>query len=99
MAVASDQGKGLVAHIKKGLGAHAAPDVFHVMHDLWKGLGRPLAASLSAPEQALEAARSTLARCQQSKADYWADWRRPPERFCLLYRPGSPRCSAWARRG
>lgn len=41
----SDEGKGLLSHVKDGLGAHHGPDLFHVQHDLSKATVLALASS------------------------------------------------------
>jgi hypothetical protein len=33
----SDEGKGLINHVTKGLNGHHSPDLFHVMHEISKG--------------------------------------------------------------
>ena len=54
--VTSDEGKGLVAHVTQGLGAHHAPDLFHVQHELSKATAAPLAALERAAKRAVDAA-------------------------------------------
>lgn len=39
----SDEGRGIVHHVKKDLGAHHSPDLFHVQHELVKGTSVALA--------------------------------------------------------
>ena len=39
----SDEGRGLLRHVQEGLGAHHSPDVFHVQHELVKGVSLALA--------------------------------------------------------
>ncbi len=34
----SDEGKGLLAHVREGLGAHHSPDLFHLQREIAKGL-------------------------------------------------------------
>lgn len=39
----SDEGKGILHHVKTDLGAHHSPDVFHVQHEIVKGTSAVLA--------------------------------------------------------
>jgi hypothetical protein len=48
----ADEAAGLAAHAT-AIGAHHAPDVFHVQHPLWQALARPLHQSLERPAAAL----------------------------------------------
>ncbi len=57
--VASDEGRGLLAHIRHGLGAHQAPDLFHVQRELWKATTRPLASLVDKSAAALAGAEET----------------------------------------
>jgi len=50
--VGADEAPGLVAHAA-AIGAHHAPDVFHVQHPLWQSLVRPLYQRLEAPAAAV----------------------------------------------
>ena len=54
--VTSDEGKELVAHVTQGLGAHHAPDLFHVQHELTKATAAPLATRERAAQRAVDAA-------------------------------------------
>ncbi len=42
----SDEGKGIVHHVKKDLVAHHSPDVFHVENEIVKGTSTPLASKI-----------------------------------------------------
>jgi hypothetical protein len=66
----SDEGKGLLAHVREGLGAHHSPDVFHVQHELCRGVSAALGTQVRRAEQALEAAR-TETEAQQAQAQAW----------------------------
>ena len=76
----SDEGKGILHHVKKGLGAHHSPDIFHVQHEIVKGTSGPLAKKTQMARQALEKASEQVNRCIDKKVDY--DSREP--------RPGRP---------
>jgi hypothetical protein len=56
----SDEGKGIVRHIKTELGAHHSPDVFHVQHEISCGTAAPLAARVRAAQADLEQASAKL---------------------------------------
>jgi DNA segregation ATPase FtsK/SpoIIIE-like protein len=74
----SDEGRGLLHHVKKDLGIHHSPDLFHVQHELVKGTSGALASKVrqatrtvekaptSVAHQALETATQQQARAQQS---------------------------------
>ncbi|MCP4342007.1 MAG: hypothetical protein GY799_24780 [Desulfobulbaceae bacterium] len=76
----SDEGKGILHHVKKGLGAHHSPDIFHVQHEIVKGTSGPLAKKTQMARQTLEKASEHVNRCIDRKVDY--DSREP--------RPGRP---------
>lgn len=74
----SDEGRGLLHHVKKDLGIHHSPDLFHVQHELVKGTSGALASKVRqaaktvekaptpAAKQALERATQQQQRVQQS---------------------------------
>jgi len=76
----SDEGKGILHHVKKGLGAHHSPDIFHVQHEIVKGTSGPLARKTKKAQLTLEKASEEVNRCIDKKIDY--DSREP--------RPGRP---------
>lgn len=77
----SDEGRGLLHHVKKDLGIHHSPDLFHVQHELVKGTNGALASKVRqatktvekaptpAAKQALERATQQQQRVQQSLRD------------------------------
>jgi hypothetical protein len=66
----SDEGKGLLAHVRAGLGAHHSPDVFHVQQELSRATSVALAGQVRQAEQAqTEAAAQTEA--QRAEAEAW----------------------------
>jgi hypothetical protein len=80
--VATDEGRGLVAHVKRGLGVLSAPDLFHAMRDVWKALARPLRQSLKATLEALEQAEAATTAWREHRDDYASKARgpgRPPQ--------------------
>lgn len=42
----SDEAKGIISHVNKGLGAHHSPDLFHILQDIHKGTGPSLRAQI-----------------------------------------------------
>ena len=65
----SDEGKGILHHVKHDLGVHHSPDVFHVQHELIRGTSMALASKTSKAGKALEQASKDLRR-QQSKQPF-----------------------------
>lgn len=77
----SDEGRGLLHHVKKDLGLHHSPDLFHVQHELVKGTSGALASKVRqatktvekaptpAAQQALERANQQQQRVQQRIRD------------------------------
>lgn len=47
----SDEGKGLICHVTKGLNCHHSPDLFHVMYEISRGTGAPLSAAIRKAEK------------------------------------------------
>jgi len=66
----SDEGKGIVHHVKNHLGAHHAPDVFHVQHEIVKGTSAVLASKKKKSEIALSKVSGEVERCIEEKEDY-----------------------------
>jgi hypothetical protein len=59
----SDEGKGILRHVREDLGIHHSPDVFHVQRDCYKATSGPLARSRRQAEEALQKASKAI--CQQ----------------------------------
>jgi hypothetical protein len=76
---ASDEAKGLLAHIRDGLGAHQAPDLWHMQHELAKAACRPLCALRRAAASALSHAQEETAAWRAEQSAYWSN-PRPPGR-------------------
>lgn len=66
----SDEGKGILHHVKKGLGAHHSPDIFHVQHEIVKGTSGPLAKKTQKARLILEKASEEVNRCIDNKVKY-----------------------------
>ncbi len=63
----SDEGRGLLSHVKEDLGAHHSPDVFHVQHELVKGTSGALASKKRQAEEAVVKAAKQASRHQKKK--------------------------------
>lgn len=77
----ADEASALATHAAE-LGAHHAPDVFHVQNPLWRALARPLIKSLERPEKRLEEATASTQSWRNRWADHCAGQRsvgRPPD--------------------
>lgn len=64
-----DEALGLAAHATQ-IGAHHAPDVFHVQHPLWQALVQPLVTSLEGPAAKLELAVADTATWREHHRRY-----------------------------
>jgi Family of unknown function (DUF6399) len=74
----SDEAKGLCRHVQTDLGAHHAPDLFHLQHEAAKATGLPLARQVKAAEQALTDAQARVEQQYQARTAY--ESHRPPGR-------------------
>jgi hypothetical protein len=70
----SDEGKGLLCHVEAHLGAHHSPDVFHVQHELVKGVSGALASKARKAEGAACEAKEKVNRLQK-------DWEEDTDRL------------------
>jgi len=61
----SDEAPGLLAYVAQHLGAHHAPDLFHVQHELSKAVVAPMAVKQRAAAKAVAQAEETLKRVQE----------------------------------
>jgi hypothetical protein len=75
--VTSDQGSGLLNHVKKGLGVHHSSDIFHVSHEIGKGTSGPLASEIRRAEQTFLAEEKQVERIKSTKHCYDNQERRP----------------------
>jgi hypothetical protein len=78
----SDEGKGLLAHVREGLGVHHSPDLFHLQREISKGLCPRLNADLRGAQRLHEAAVKATEAWQRA-----ADLH---EHFPETRRPGRP---------
>jgi len=78
----SDEGKGLLHHVKEDLGVHHSPDLFHPQHELVKGTSIALASRKRKAEKAVHETGEEVRRHQEEKEAYWCGKRglgRPPD--------------------
>lgn len=73
----SDEARGLCHHIQEDLGAHHSPDLFHVQHEIVRGMGAPLGAKKRQAEKGVEKAAQQLGRQQEAQQAYHQEPRRP----------------------
>jgi len=73
----SDEGKGLINHVTKGLKAHHSPDLFHVLYEISKGTSVALASAVRNADKdheiCIQATRDEL----EAKAKYESLEKRP----------------------
>ena len=74
----SDEGLGIKKHVKKGLGAHHSPDLFHVQQELVKGPSVALAGQKRRADKDANSATEKLSRHQEKKASYLNEKKPPP---------------------
>ncbi len=66
----SDEGKGLIHHVTKGLNGHHSPDLFHVMYEISRGTGAPLSAKIRKAEKEHENSKKKVLDAQKNKDNY-----------------------------
>lgn len=77
----SDEGKGIISHVEKGLGAHHGPDVFHVQQEVSRAVSGSLAGKIRKAEKEVTQAEQKVAKQEAAKKNYDAQKRgagRPP---------------------
>lgn len=75
----SDEGRGILHHVKNDLGAHHAPDVFHVQHEVVKGTSAVLASKKKKAENGLKQEVEAVDRCLKEQ-EYYENGRSKPGR-------------------
>ena len=75
----SDEGRGIMSHVKNGLGAHHAPDVFHVQQEVSRATSGSLAGKIRQAEKEVERAEQKVKQEEAAKEKYAAQ-KRPPGR-------------------
>lgn len=78
--VTSDQGSGLLNHVKNGLGVHQSPDIFHVSYEIGKGTSGPLASKIRRAERALLTEEKQVEKIYNKMRCYDDNERRPKGR-------------------
>jgi hypothetical protein len=73
----SDEGKGLIYHVTKGLNGHHSPDLFHVMYEISRGTGAPLSAGIRKAEKEHEKSVKTVHDALKSKEAFESLDKRP----------------------
>ena len=73
----SDEGKGIVHHVEKDLGAHHSPDVFHVQNEVVKGVSAALAAKKKTAEKDVERAEKDVEKKIAEKKAYFSRKQQP----------------------
>ena len=63
----SDEGRGLLRHVKKDLGVHHSPDLFHVQQELVRGTSVALASRKRRAEEAVAKAAKQGSRHQEEQ--------------------------------
>jgi uncharacterized protein DUF6399 len=66
----SDEGRGIISHVKKGMGAHHAPDVFHVQQEISRASSGSLCAKVRKAEGDVEKAGQEVRKQEQAKEKY-----------------------------
>ena len=66
----SDEGKGLIHHVTKGLNAHHSPDLFHVMYEISRGTSAPLSARIRKAEKDHENSEKAFNGAVKRKKEY-----------------------------
>ena len=73
----SDEGRGIIKHVQNGLGAHHAPDVFHVQQEISRATSGSLAGKIRKAEKEVEKAEQKMKKQEATKEQYYAQKRRP----------------------
>ncbi|SDU53069.1 DUF6399 domain-containing protein [Desulfobacula phenolica] len=66
----SDEAKGLIHHVTKGLNGHHSPDLFHVMYEISRGTGAPLFAKIRKAEKDHANCEKAVHNALKSKKEY-----------------------------
>ncbi len=66
----SDEGRGIIHHVKKDLGAHHSPDMFHVQYEITKGTSAPLSRKIKTAQIALEKASEQVNKSIDEEVAY-----------------------------
>ena len=72
----SDEGRGITSHVKNQLGAHHAPDVFHVQQEISRATSGSLTGKISRAEKEVEKAEQKVKKQEAKKTRYYTQTRR-----------------------
>ena len=75
--VTSDQGSGLLNHVKKRLGVHHSSDIFHVSYEIGKGTSGPLASEIRRAEKIFLLEEKQVKKAKAKMHCYDVQERRP----------------------
>ncbi len=81
----SDEGKGLLCHVQKGLQVHHSPDLFHVSYEITKGTAGALAAAVRAAEERHQKAAALAHKALQEKQTLLQHNQQPAEDYLSLF--------------
>jgi hypothetical protein len=73
----SDEGRGITSHVQTGLGAHHAPDVFHVQQEVSRATSGSLAGKIRNAEKEVEKAEQKIKKQTAAKEKYDSQKRKP----------------------
>ena len=77
----SDEGRGIISHVKNGIGAHHAPDVFHVQQEISKAVSGSLAGKVRQAKTYVKESKQEVRKQEKKKEVYQSKKRgrgRPP---------------------
>lgn len=68
----SDEGRGIISHVKNGMGVHHAPDVFHVQQDISRATSGSLCAKVRQAEAHVKASKQEMDKWEKKKEKYYS---------------------------
>ena len=80
--VTSDEAKALIRHAEVELSANHSPDLFHVIHELFKGTSLSMAREVRTAREAVDEARQVTERLEESRTMYMES--EAPSPYCSL---------------
>ena len=78
----SDEGRGIISHVKNGMGVHHAPDVFHVQQEISRATSGSLCAKMRQAEAHVKASKQKVDKWKKKKETYYSKKHgpgRPPD--------------------
>jgi DNA-binding transcriptional regulator YiaG len=67
----SDEGRGIISHVENGMGAHHAPDVFHIQQEISRATSGSLSAKVRSAEGDVVKAGQGVRKQEQAKERYY----------------------------